>query len=412
VSSKGGIRVRKSLLRIGLGVMGAVGITAASMGAGTLHVSANTLINGYNLGGDLGCHNLNPILEANTSALTAVADNTRPYAQIKSVAVTAGAATADGITEAKVSFTLCGGIPTFPALNTDSGASWYACFDPASTQPIVSSSTGVVTNPAVPPLGNPSHDGPFPKSQGFRFCVWLSDNAGTGFDYGVAFSDPIDQFTFLDPANLFDANNGGAKTITAPAINAAAGTFDLFLPYIWRQTINPASPLQAVLSETVASAGDVTTDWNAQAWVNAEVNLPSPPAPICVPTLCVQGIIGLLVPVDFVPGYQLCTTEVIGCANFDDATLGRGVDLGIEMNFPIGSIQTPVNPVNPAADCPGPAGPDSTFSVSTGFGTVGAPWVYAPIYGRILPGPVTMPVSGQSLHPFGLMTPDNASETL
>lgn len=400
--------MRKSWLRIGLGLVGAAGITVASISGGTIHASANTPIAGFNLNGDGGCHNLNPVLEANTSALTAVADNTRAYAQIQNVAVTAGAATADGISEAKVVVTLCGAVPAFPVTgNGDTGVSWYACFDPKSTQPIVSSSTGVQTG-VQPITGNPTHDGPYPKSQGFRFCAWASVNAGTGLDYGVAWSDPIAQFTFLDPANMFDGSLANQTISTATVVG---NTVTMFLPNTWRWTVSPGSPLQSLRNETVATAGDVTTDWSAQAWVNAEVNLPSPPAPICVPTTCIQGIIGLLVPVDFAPGYQLCATAVTSCANFDDPTQGRGTDLGIEMDFPVGSIQTCVNPVNPATDAPGALGnPDITCTVSNGFGTAGLPWVYAPVYGRILPAPVT--VNGQSLHPFGNFTPDNVSETL
>jgi hypothetical protein len=386
--------VRRSCLRFAVGIVGAGGIAVAGLGGSPLTVLAATNFTGYNLNTDGGCHNLNPTLEVNRSALTAVADNTRPYAQIKSVAVATSTTTVDGfIPEATVTVTLCGGIPVFPAFNGDKGVLYHACFTPASTEPIRSAPFGVVTNPSTPPFGNPAHDGPYPPSQGYRFCVWASVNALSGTDSGIAWYDPATGYRYLDST---------VASVTPASFNFAAGYFTMYLPYTWRWTSTYVS------NEPVIASGDITTDWVA----DAEVTPTGAPTAICVARTspCVQGIIDLPTLVDFAPGYEVCTTPLVGCAQDSDAQ-GMGMDLGVEMDYPVTSIETCFNPLNPANDDPGFAGPDTPCNIETGIGAAGVPWTYAPVYGRILPDPI-VPIGGFNYHPFGLLLPDNVSASL
>jgi hypothetical protein len=412
--------VRKSWFRIGLGLLGAGGIAASTLGVGTIHAHAtgSLTITPTTVAGT-ACHNLNPDLEINTTALTAVADGPgRGYSQISSVTVGAGPVI-DGISQAAITVNLCGAVPTFPLTNGDTGAEYYLCFSPSPNEAIASGRYGnVVGNGAI--SGDPIFDGPYPKSQGWRLCAWASINAGVGVDFGVAYYDPIALFTFLDPANLFDGTPA-TPTITKTTLASGVTSFTMYLPYIWRSTANGGLPTQVVESSQVLSPSDVSpaNDFVAESEVAFNVGLPSPPAPVCAPTtsICVQGIVGELVPVDFAPGYEVCTAPLQGCAQYGPL----GFDLGVENNFPVSAIETCVNPVNPPGN--NPASPLLTCDVAsfpntpaTGGpppkpGPAGQQVPYTTIfqYGRILPGPIVplvSPVGSGAISPFGQFIDD------
>lgn len=178
---------------------------AFSTAGGTTALAAGGTFTGYNLNGDLGCHNLNPL--TSESVVTAVPDNTRPWVQIQSANVTPGASVFNGVVEAAITVHLCGAIPFFPVASAgDLGAAWYVCFSPA-------------TNPS------PTH----------RACAWTTVRAGLGIAYGVA---SWDQFVGYTPS-----------TTAVTAATATGATITMYLPYLWSG------------GQQVIRSGDVTTNW-------------------------------------------------------------------------------------------------------------------------------------------------------
>lgn len=379
--------MRRAWVRLGIGLL-TVGGTAVAGMPGALPAQAALIINGANIGGDAGCHNLNPALEEHRTAFTAVADNTRGWMQIQSVSVTAAAATADGITEAKVVVTLCGAVPNLPAPGSgDGGAAYFLCFAPNSSEPIVSRTSGVVVG-TDPVTAAPILDGPYPASQGFRFCTWTSISAVTGLDYGLAIYDPIGTYDYLDRGILAD---GFSPTLTSASISG--NTVTMYLPYTWRFTVNTGTP--ALENEQVLAPVEVATDFVAVSYAFEGVGST---LGVCVPTanVCAEGILSDAVAVDFAPGYELCSVALVSCAQY--APLGY--DLGVENDYPVSSIITCFNPVNPA-------GPGLNGEITC---RESAPPLSVFVYGRILPGPI-VPFEGYNYRPFGSFVDDGLTFT-
>jgi hypothetical protein len=173
------------------------------MSGGTGALAAGGTFTGFNLVGDSGCHNLNPL--TSQSVVTARPDNTRAWTQIPSVSVTPGASTINGVSEARFTVTLCGAVPTFPATNGDVGAAWYVCFTPANA------------------------------ASTHRACAWTTLAAGAGITFGVASWDAVGGYT------------NSSTTVTPAAISGA--TITMYIPYVWSG------------SQQVIRVGDVTTNW-------------------------------------------------------------------------------------------------------------------------------------------------------
>ena len=207
----------------------------------------------------------------------------------------------------------------------------------------------------------------------------------------------------------------------SPTVSAASPTLIPFgatsvtmtFPYQWVVTQGDGLGNNVTTHETWVTPNDTLSAVTALTQVAAEVNLPSPPAPICVPPVQVgpiapcgiagpiQGIVGLLTSVDWAPGYEYCDplTSVAGhpianptsCHKTGDTgdAFADGNDIGLSpIGFPLGALRSPVDhfdtpgTVDVAVQLPGL--PSATTSL-TG---------YAFVYGREFPGLLPVPVDG------------------
>jgi hypothetical protein len=179
--------MRRQSLRLGVALLAAGGFTGVGGSLPALAASSLTLLPATVSG--TTCHNLQPGYDSLTgqeispSAFTAVADNTRPYAQFSSVTVNANALTIYDpssnvvIPEAAITVNLCSAVPSFPLSNGDTGVDYHLCFSPDQTEYIVGGRFGAVVG-IDPVSGNPIFDGPYPRSQGFKACGWADILAG------------------------------------------------------------------------------------------------------------------------------------------------------------------------------------------------------------------------------------------
>jgi hypothetical protein len=383
----------KRWIRLGGAAALAAGMAAGWASPGPLHASAN-----------FGCKNLDPIKSQN--ALTATIDTAgRPWDQIQSVAVSAGPTLA-GINEGSygsasasipqlaIAVTTCATAkPSFPAVvgtESDSGANWNACFELDPGASIAGGGAGlngtqIGFNPD-PGAGNPINDGPFPPSQGWRFCSFATINAGLADDSGVATFDVIGQYNQDDLAVMKDNGLGTAsvKSTISPATYTINGSgflvVTMYVPYsLVITTPDPGLPGNGNSNITTVepwiATGNSLSDMVPDANASVQVGLPSQ---VCTPAGCFQNLEGLTTSVSWLPGSESCTTPIASCSK----EAGSGLDLGLSpVDFPIGGLRVPVNPLEP---CAGTAG--TCIAVQHGTTTGGTPWTYTFDYGRLYPG--------------------------
>jgi hypothetical protein len=352
------------------------GVAAGYAGGAPITAHASTL---QTIAGQ--CHSLNP--QTTLNALTATNDDARPWDMVGSVTVNGGFTAPDGGAELQIVIETCAtAAPSFPNTATgDVGAQWQACYYTDQANPLNSAPNGIQVGTAAD--GNPLYDGPYEASQGWRYCAWASINAGVSNDWGVAYYDQIGQYTFLDRANLV-ANNLSTKTVSDASFGIDGnGKFavTIYAPYNWTSTAQAAAPSGSIVNVTTSSPtivpGHSVNDMVASAEAAQNVGLPSN---TCTPVVvnCFQGLAGLLTTVSYAPGFENCSTPVIGCTK----TAGSGYDIGLSpIGFPLGAVEVPVNPLAP---CLGTAGTCIASQHTTGV----PPSSYTFDYGRLFPGPV------------------------
>ena len=306
---------------------------------------------------------LNPIVSQ--SDFLADADNSRGYADITQVCGNSAGGTADGIQEASFTFTLASPLPSFPTLAGDAGISLTACVD----------ATGAIAfgpvQIGVGHRGGPIFDGPYPPSQGWKYCAFASLQAGSPVDYGVETFDPVGSFTFFDFPELTDPNAGNAATISAPTgLSAGSNTVTIFLPDTLVFHVNPPTPpLKGVAradSEPFINPAAGISNALAITQVQAVVSLPFP---VCVNAnpvgiSCngnqivgpIQGIVGILATSDWAPGKIVCTTlgNPLTCsASAAPSGQANNLDLGIlPIPFEAQAVETCANPLRPGPPTP------------------------------------------------------------
>jgi len=319
----------------------------------TLRVHAATCVTDYS--GD----ELNPIVSQ--SDVLATVDTGRTYADITGACATEGA-------NNTVAITTTSPIPTaasFPKTNGDIGITYQACSD--ATGPLGSA----IDQIGIGHRGGPVYAGPFPGSQGWKICSYLTIQAATPNDYGMEIFDPVGNFTFFDFPGL--------SGFTAPAISGS--TVTLSLPSTMCAIVNaPAPPLVGIARQDCYRFFNSSTLAHVavETQVNAEATLPFP---VCVNTnppgiSCngnqtigpIFGIVGLLATSDWAPGKITCGTPglITSCAPAGDPTgaFSNALDLGLLPLPPEGqAIETCLNPITPG---PGGVPPANTPAVTCG----------------------------------------------
>ena len=351
---------------------------------------------------------VNPITTQVSGDFAAAIDNTRPYSDITSptvnicsnrdaasITTTNEKGVAGVIHEASFTFQVAGAIPTtFPTAAGDVGVSLTACVDVSGA--LGSSAVQI----GVGHRGGPIFDGPYPATQGYKYCTWWSRQLGLADDWGTAVFTPEGIFNQTSHLNLHDTGCvvpncatavAPVTTITAPSVSGSTAT--LYLPDTEVYQVNAVAPPLKGLPHTftepfLGPLGSASPINNIvlEAQVQAEVSLPSPPAPLCVnptdllatPTnpaallVCdgketvgpVQGIVGLLVTTSWAPGLITCPgfPNPLTCAASDGGNTGitNGQDLGI-LEVPPGvpgvglvgqAIATCANPLKPGPPTP------------------------------------------------------------
>ena len=126
-----------------------------------------------------GCGNaVDPVLTEN--ALTIVQNTTEPWGGIKSATLSNGGATLStpAVNQVKVQIVTCGNIPTFgtPAAGADSGINYTLCTDISNGAGDAGGAYPVVIGSGH--RGGPIYDGPYPASQGWKYCGVLQIATG------------------------------------------------------------------------------------------------------------------------------------------------------------------------------------------------------------------------------------------
>ncbi len=199
--------------------------------------------------------------------------------------------------------------------------------------------------------GGPIKDGPYPASQGYKFCTWVNFQAdATGHTntptWGVSWFDPIANFTFIDQTQLVSPS--GAATISAPGCVHAPScigdtSITLSLPLTWEWRVaGPAAPLHGPKKfeiETPFAAGTTISNIVAESQIAFTASLPMPVcAPAGTPVVdCIQGVGGLLVTGSSFPADQECSAPGT-CPRNNQV----GFDLGFVGGFPIGALESPL----------------------------------------------------------------------
>jgi hypothetical protein len=168
-----------------------------------------------------GCGNaIDPIESINSLALFPDTSG-RGYDSIRSIDVggsNAFLASTPAVGEESFTVTLCGPIPVFPNATTggaDAGLQLRTCVDPNSV--IASAPEYVRTNGDASPV----YEGPFPPSQGYRYCTFVNISGGTGgnaVSWGTGVWDPAGGLIDVrDSSRLRDLH--GVATISRPSAN-------------------------------------------------------------------------------------------------------------------------------------------------------------------------------------------------
>jgi len=328
----------------------------------TVHAATGGCISDYS--GD----ELNPIV-SQSDALAAV-DTARTYADITGACATAGATNTIAITTATA-------LPSFPTTNGDAGVTFQACAD--ANGPIASA----IVQIGVGHRGGPVFDGPYPPSQGWKICTYLTVQVGSPNDYGMELFDPVGNFTFFDFPSLpgFPAPSISGSTVTLSMPSSMCFTVDA-----------PAPPLVGIQRTDCDPFFNGTSLQNivVETQVQAEATLPFP---VCVNTnppgiTCngnqtvgpIFGIAGLLATSDWAPGKITCATPGLittcssaGTPATSATAAGNGLDLGLLPIPPEAqAIVTCVNPLSP-----GPAVPPANNGLVT-CGAQAYTWNYNP----------------------------------
>ena len=328
--------MNRRLFRTAAGLVGA-GVMALSQTPLPAHALTGTSYTRPVYAGSVGsCGHIAIDPELTANSLTAFPSALpRQYAEMTGLSVAAGPATPKfGIPQVAISLTTCAAQPSWPVTATgDAGVQFQVCLDPPQSTSRV---TGAPQLIGYGHRGGPIYDGPYPASQGYKFCA-LADfgvggDSGGRTQYGTAWWDPTANYTFLDHAsNQLD--------ISAPVW--AGNTVTMYLPYTWAWNIGlglPNPPFDGsgkIMEEKVLQAGDNVTNVVATAGVSFDVGVPAQVAPngICVTQLdtCIGGLLGLTANVDWLPGQEYCPGTIaglpepaVGCIND-----GMGFDLGL-----------------------------------------------------------------------------------
>jgi len=329
---------------------------------------------------------LNPIVSRSDALATG--DSGRFYADITGVCATAGVTNT-------ISITTVANIPTasrFPTTNGDLGIIYKACAD--ANGPIANA----IIQVGIGHRGEPVHDGPFPPSQGFKVCTWMSVQAATPNDYGIEIRDPAGVNRDYDFPQI--------PGFPAPTISG--NTITLSMPSTMCITVNPPAPpmvgiarqhcypffngtnLQNVVAEIEPSLAAIAPfplcvndnppgiSCNGNQIIGPItqlcVPLPQPPSPY--PVLCVP-LDGTLPPLDWAPGRITCITpgNLLSCSSAGTPTssptlAGNGYDLGLQPT--LSAVVTCSNPFSP-----GPAVPPANNLLVT-CGSIVQPYTYNP----------------------------------
>jgi hypothetical protein len=352
------------------------GVLSLAVASGTLVHGASIALAGAPPAKACG-HNYDPVRTQN--AITATGDPTRPWDDISGATNGANTTSPAGQAQAVFTLNLCGGVPDFASVIASSTAAEYiVCAD--ANNPAITGSTPQTI--ALGHRGGPVKDGPYPPSQGYKFCTWANFQADplghtNTPTWGVAWYDPMGSFTFLD-SSLLVYPVGGIPTasITPPSCNAGgpscigATSITLSLPLTWAwQVAGAAAPLHGTRKyevETPFAAGSTILNIVALSQIAATVSLP---APVCppngVPVDCLQGIGGLVFTAGAFPADQNCTAPDACPTNNQ-----QGYELGIvPAGYPIGAFVSPLCGQNPP------------FDGTCVWTDVGTSWTYYPCFG-------------------------------
>lgn len=406
----------------------ALGLAATSLvGAPRLLAHANgSCIN------DPALDALNPVVAQ--SDLTAEIDVSRPWADISGAVcgndAAAVLATVKGnVTEASFNIPLAAPIPNFPTPGGDTGITFEACSD--MNGPLAAGPTQI----GVGHRGEPIFDGPYPPSQGWRYCTYASLQVAAPLDYGVEIVDPVGDSMFVDFVALRDT--AGNATITAPlGIAPGSNQVTLYLPDTLVYQVDAVAPPFRGLPHNfvepfLAPMGGTGVVGNASVFTKMviAVTLPfpicvntSPPGIGCNGSQTIGPILGVAAfddrPSDWAPGSITCPffPNVTSCApgnGGNPAAVHNGYDLGLAA---IPAVPTCANPLfpgpptppanNPLVTCAAlngaytyfPCQPNSVpdgqdqgdATIATGgcpvpIGPAIVPYAYASEYGRVTP---------------------------
>jgi len=340
-------------------------VTVASLGT----VPVTPVHAGSGCISDYSGDELNPIV-SQSDALATV-DTSRTYADITGACATAGLTNT-------ISITTTAGIPTsasFPKTTGDFGITYKACADANGSiaNAIVQVGTGH--------HGEPIYDGPFPPSQGFKICTWLTIQAATPNDYGMEIYDPAGLDRYYDFQQILG--------MPAPAISGATVTLSM-LSTMCIAIDRPAPPLVGIAREGCYPFFNGATLQNLVA--TTEPGLAATlPAPLCVNTNPVgiscngNQIIGPIVGIadlpaisDWAPGKITCGTPgvLITCASAgtppgSPTAAGNGDDLGLVPA--LSAVVTCANPLSP-----GPSNIPPANNPLVTCGAIVQPYTYNP----------------------------------
>ena len=317
------------------------------------------------------------------------------WAGVCGFSIAVGVAAPDGGPEVAYTINLDAPLPAFPTGNGDTGVTISACADvngPVGGGPV---QVGVGLR------GEPVYDGPYPAEDGYKYCTWASNQAGTPFDYGVAIYDPANGFRSYDYPSLQSA--AGMSTISAPSNLLGPGTTSvtLYLPRTF--TFRPTIGVSHSYSEQMTGAPSNDFVFTAIA------PQPTLPFPVCVnqtplgiacngnqlfgPVFGIggsspSGISG------WAPGFVICGTPIT-CATGGTGGFQNAVDLGVdpaERGKPTPCADAMDIPIAP--DCAVIVGPNTAYISLYGRiwpGEPEVPRVPAPGGGQFTPGPAFLP---------------------
>ena len=301
-------------------------------------LTGTTYVRPVYAGGVGGCGKIARDPNLATSSLTAFPSALpRSYAEMTAITIAAGPITPlFGSPQGDFTLTTCTPQPSWPSTASgDAGVEFKVCLDPAQAQ-------AITRTPQVIGHGHdgrPIYDGPYPSSQGWKFCTFADFGVGGGtgglVDYGLCWWDPIGIPSCVHASNQPDMTRPGW----------AGNAVNLYFPYTWRWVIAELTDLNPPLdgsaktmAEPVLGAGDSPSNVVATASASFDAGVPPSIAPngVCAPTpvqqpACVGGITSITGLLDTIPGTQYCPGVVaglpepaVGCIND-----GLGYDLGL-----------------------------------------------------------------------------------